>query len=222
VAKDPAFLFYPNDWLGGTMGMTFEEKGAYMELLMLQFNRGHMTSHMIGQVVGQLWVNIADKFVEDDVGLYYNVRLEEEQIKRKEYTDSRNNNKNGTNQYTKKENKKGGHMTCHMEDVNENEIEDEFETFWRVYDKKVGNKEKLLSKWKKLKEVEKDRIFATVQKYVLSTEKKYRKNPETYLNNKSWEDEIITPQPKKQVGTTQADMDQILINKRNKLLNAGN
>ena len=46
MAKDPAFLFYPNDWLGGTMGMTFEEKGAYMELLMMQFNRGHMTSHM--------------------------------------------------------------------------------------------------------------------------------------------------------------------------------
>jgi hypothetical protein len=54
--KDPAFLFYPNDWIGGTMGMTFEEKGAYMELLMMQFNRGHMTSHMIAQTVGQLWV----------------------------------------------------------------------------------------------------------------------------------------------------------------------
>lgn len=24
MAKDPAFLFYPNDWLGGTMGMTFD------------------------------------------------------------------------------------------------------------------------------------------------------------------------------------------------------
>ena len=27
MAKDPAFLFYPGDWLGGTMGMTLEEKG---------------------------------------------------------------------------------------------------------------------------------------------------------------------------------------------------
>jgi uncharacterized protein YdaU (DUF1376 family) len=53
MAKDPAFLFYPNDWIGGTMGMTFEEKGAYMEILMMQFNRGHMTSHMVGQTVGQ-------------------------------------------------------------------------------------------------------------------------------------------------------------------------
>jgi len=26
MSKDPAFLFYPNDYIGGTMGMTFEEK----------------------------------------------------------------------------------------------------------------------------------------------------------------------------------------------------
>ena len=46
MGKDPAFLFYPNDYIGGTMGMTFEEKGAYMDVLMMQFNRGHMTEHM--------------------------------------------------------------------------------------------------------------------------------------------------------------------------------
>lgn len=36
MTKSPAFLFYPGDWLGGTLGMTLEEKGAYMELLILQ------------------------------------------------------------------------------------------------------------------------------------------------------------------------------------------
>ena len=118
MAKDPAFLFYPNDYIGGTMGMTFEEKGAYMELLMMQFNRGHMTSHMIGQTVGQLWVKIEDKFSQDSKGLWYNIRLEEEQLKRKSYTDSRKNNIKGENQYSSKI-KKVGHMTSHMEDVNE-------------------------------------------------------------------------------------------------------
>ena len=121
MAKDPAFLFYPNDWIGGTMGMTFEEKGAYMELLMMQFNRGHMTSHMIGQAVGQFWDKIKDKFVQDDKGLWYNVRLEVEKENRAKYTESRRNNVSGANQYTKKERKKRGHMTSHMEDVNENE-----------------------------------------------------------------------------------------------------
>jgi len=123
MAKDPAFLFYPNDWLGGTLGMTFEEKGAYMELLMLQFNRGHMTSHMIGQTVGQIWDKIQDKFEVDENGKYFNSRLESEQIKRKAFTESRRNNKLGNNQYTKKDkktNNMSGHMSCHMENENEN------------------------------------------------------------------------------------------------------
>ena len=117
MAKDPAFLFYPNDYIGGTMGMTFEEKGAYMELLMMQFNRGHMTTHMIGQTVGQLWDNLQDKFVKDEKGRWYNLRLEEEQFKRKAFTDSRRNNLEGINKHKKKV----GHMSVHMENENRNE-----------------------------------------------------------------------------------------------------
>jgi len=94
--KDPAFLFYPNDYIGGTMGMTFEEKGAYMELLMLQFNRGHMTPHMIKICVGNLFENIKDKFTRDENGNYYNARLETEITKRKNYSDSRRNNRKGS------------------------------------------------------------------------------------------------------------------------------
>lgn len=117
MAKDPAFLFYPNDWIGGTMGMTYEEKGAYVELLMLQFNRGHMTKHMIAQSVGQLWVKIQDKFRMDKDGLYYNVRLDLEKEKRKNYSKSRRNNLLGKNQHSNKV----GHTTSHMENVNVNE-----------------------------------------------------------------------------------------------------
>lgn len=114
MAKDPAFLFYPNDWVGGTMGMTFEEKGAYMELLVLQFNRGHMTKHMMAHTAGQVLDKIIDKFKIDDNGLYYNERLEIEYNKRKAYVISRLNNKSGKNQYSKK----NGHMTSHMENEN--------------------------------------------------------------------------------------------------------
>lgn len=129
--KDPAFLFYPNDYLGGTYGFTFEQKGAYMDILMMQFNRGHMTYDMIAHVLGQrcdlIWAVISDKFIVDENGLYYNARLEMEQNKRKAYTDSRRNNKEGKNQFTEKEKpaKKVGHttkhMTPHMEDENVNE-----------------------------------------------------------------------------------------------------
>lgn len=114
MAKDPAFLFYPADWIGGTMGMTFEEKGAYMELLMLQFNRGHMNLHMINHTIGQLWVNIKDKFVEDESGMFYNPRLEEEKLKRAKFTESRRNNISGHNKHNKKEEKDDIHMSSHM------------------------------------------------------------------------------------------------------------
>jgi uncharacterized protein YdaU (DUF1376 family) len=120
--KSPAVLFYPNDWLGSTMGMSFEERGAYFHILMMQFNVGHMTSHMVGQAVGQLWGQIQHKFVQDEKGLWYNKRMEKEIITRQDYVNSRNNNALGKNQYTKNEENKeghmGGHMTPHMENEN--------------------------------------------------------------------------------------------------------
>lgn len=147
--KDPAFLFYPNDYIGGTMGWTFEQKGAYIELLMMQFNRGHMTSHMIGQVLGlnrghttshmgghtvgqnggqtggqtatDLWEILKSKFEQDENGLYFNRRLEEEQNARKAYTASRRNNLSGANQHTKKAKKVVGHMGGHTSSHKENE-----------------------------------------------------------------------------------------------------
>jgi uncharacterized protein YdaU (DUF1376 family) len=125
MAKDPAFLFYPGDWLCGTIGMTFEQKGAYMELLMMQFTRGHMTTHMIGQVVGHHWDTLKDKFKQDDEGLWYNERLDIEKEKRKKFVNSRKNNISGENQYTKSKKIKrssDGHMTAHMENRNENNI----------------------------------------------------------------------------------------------------
>ena len=155
MAKDPAFLFYPNDWIGGTMGMTFEQKGAYMELLMLQFNRGHMTKHMIGHILGQsngqIWDTIKDKFEVDEQGNFYNIRLEQEQIKRKLFTDSRKNNISGNNQFKKETIKKGhmdGHMSDHMENENENEniIEDKIENKETLKEQKL----RLLNERKKV------------------------------------------------------------------------
>lgn len=164
MAKDPAFLFYPSDWISGTLGMTFEEKGAYFELLMTQFNQGHMTSHMIGRMVGQLWSSIQHKFIQDENGLWYNIRLEEEKKKRKAFTESRRNNIKGKNQYTEKTIKKvghkKGHMTSHMENVNVNEIIDYFKDkgyteesakkfydFYSVSDWKDSNGKKVIN-WK--------------------------------------------------------------------------
>jgi len=123
MAKDPAFLFYPGDYVSGTMGMTFEEKGAYMDLLMLQFNRGHMNTHMIQHTIGHLWEQVKCKFIQDDEGLWYNVRLDIEKEKRKTFTESRRNNmksKNKPKDEPTYETHMQPHMNSHMENVNEN------------------------------------------------------------------------------------------------------
>ena len=83
----------------------------------------------------------------------------------------------------------------------EKEIENEYEKsdfdfdlFWNLYDKKVGDKNKLQKKWNKLTELEKETALNYIPKYKESQpDKQFRKNPETFLNNKSWFDEIIKP-----------------------------
>lgn len=68
----------------------------------------------------------------------------------------------------------------------------DFEIFWNEYDKKVGNKEKLKAKWEKLTDKERQDAMWYIPMYKqCQPDKQYRKNPETFLNNKSWNDEII-------------------------------
>jgi hypothetical protein len=72
-----------------------------------------------------------------------------------------------------------------------NIIDTEFEDWWNRYSKKVS-KEKTIAKWNLLTNEEKQLALSVVEQYVESTpEKKYRKDPTTYLHNKSFNDEII-------------------------------
>ena len=67
-----------------------------------------------------------------------------------------------------------------------------FDVFWDLYDKKVGDKERLKKKWDNLSLNIQNQILDYIPKYIESQpDKKYRKNPETFFNQKSWEDEII-------------------------------
>ena len=67
-----------------------------------------------------------------------------------------------------------------------------FENFWNLYDKKVGDKSKLEKKYRKLTSDERSAIFEYIPMYKAAIpDKQFRKNPETFLNNKSWNDELI-------------------------------
>lgn len=73
-----------------------------------------------------------------------------------------------------------------------------FDNIWNLYDKKVGCKDKLRKKWNSMSKADRKAATEYVPLYVIATEdKKYRKNFQTFLNQRSWEDEIIggTPPP---------------------------
>jgi len=67
-----------------------------------------------------------------------------------------------------------------------------FEAFWDLYDKKVGERNKLEKKWESLTDDERQKAMQHIPSYKLAQpDKKFRKDPSTYLNNKSFNDEII-------------------------------
>jgi hypothetical protein len=77
------------------------------------------------------------------------------------------------------------------------EINIAFDIFWDLYDKKI-EKDACKAKWIKLTDTEREAIIQYIPNYTLAQpQKKYRKNPETFLNNRSWEDEIIPTEESK-------------------------
>lgn len=74
------------------------------------------------------------------------------------------------------------------------EVKDEytFERAWNLYEKKVGCKAKLEKKWNSMSQKDRKAAIEYIPLYVIATEdKKYRKNFQTFLNQRGWEDELI-------------------------------
>ena len=116
VNKDPAFLFYSSDFLTGTMFMSDSQLGKYIKILCTQHQKGHLSEKDMLKICKRYDKDIFDKFVKDESGKYYNIRLESEIAKRSAYSKSRANNR---------KNKINFENICfsyvkHMENENEN------------------------------------------------------------------------------------------------------
>ena len=62
-----------------------------------------------------------------------------------------------------------------------------------MYDKKVGNKEKIKKKWYSLKADDRLEVFCTLPQFLKTIkDKQYQPYPMTYLNNERWKDDIQT------------------------------
>lgn len=123
--KDPAFLFYSNDFLSGTFLMTDEQVGQYIKLLCLQHQKGHLKEKDMLIICKTYDDDIFSKFVKDEEGNYYNIRLDEEIERRKKYSESRRNNRK-----SKKEEKNENICETYDDDMNNicNSYEEHMET----------------------------------------------------------------------------------------------
>jgi hypothetical protein len=81
------------------------------------------------------------------------------------------------------------------------EINISFDIFWDLYDKKVGDKDKLKKKWESLQDSDRKSIIDYLPKYkTIQPDKKFRKDPQTFFNNSSWNDELVgLDLPKQQI-----------------------
>jgi len=206
--KDPAFLFYSSDFLSGVSDLTMEERGQFITLLCLQHQKGHLSKKAVAIAVASVTQDVMSKFNVDNDGLYYNERLDIEIAKRREFSEKQRNR--ALDGWKKRKQREADALATAnapalpLEDENENEdinvnkiIDESFEIFWNEYDKKVGEKKKIKKKWDKLREAEREAIMLYIPEYKKSQpNKQYRKHPQTFLNNRSWEDELIFEKPK--------------------------
>jgi hypothetical protein len=90
--KDPAFLFYPSDFLTGVTDLTMEERGQFITLLCLQHQKGSLSEKTIRLSVANVSDDVISKFKKDEEGNFFNERLKLEIEKRSAFVDSRREN----------------------------------------------------------------------------------------------------------------------------------
>lgn len=126
----PSVLFYAADYLVGVIGMTWEEQGRYMYLLCLQQQKGHID---IDAVMPDCPPSVRDKFVQDDDGLFYNKRMQDEMEKRYKYVESRRRNLSKSVDKSVDKSKTSSHMETHMNDHMTTHMTDHMDAHMRAH-----------------------------------------------------------------------------------------
>ena len=131
MMKNPAVLFYTSDFITGTLFMTNEEVGAYIRVLCMQHQKGHLAEEEILQICkkNEIFSSIIVHFKQDKKGLYFNKRMDKEKEKRQKYSESRARNRSNPNKDIKNISSTYENISKsyeeHMENENEDENEDE-------------------------------------------------------------------------------------------------
>lgn len=94
--KDPAILFYTSDFLSGTAFFNDEQRGQYIKLLCEQHQNGHIPKEHMIEICKSYDSPVIKKFITDKSSLYFNERMEKEILRRVSYSESRRDNRIGS------------------------------------------------------------------------------------------------------------------------------
>jgi len=119
--NDPAILFYTSDFLTGTLTMSNEQIGKYIKLLCLQHQKfpKYLTEKDMLNICITYDEDIFTKFIKNSDGEFFNQRMENEILRRKNYSESRRINRMSKKKKVKKICKT---YVPHMENEDINEI----------------------------------------------------------------------------------------------------
>lgn len=130
MSKDPAFLFYHQDFFTGVSDMTNEEVGAYIKCLCVQASKGGITERHMKLICNSSETHtiIKNKFeFNSESQLFENVRLKNEIEKRRKYSESRSNNRKKPNKPKENDGIISNSYVKHMENENEDENKDDID-----------------------------------------------------------------------------------------------
>jgi len=197
--KNPAVLLYTSDFITGTLFMTNEEVGAYIRVLCMQHQKGHLTKEEIEQICKNenVFKSVIIHFKQDKNNLFFNERMDLEKEKRTKYSESRANNRKKKEETKKTYEKDMKNISKsyekHMENENENiniNINNNINNKYKYF----NNKEledifiEFLNVRKKLKAVNSDRAIKMLLNKLsnYSDEVKYKMIEQSII--KSWKD----------------------------------
>lgn len=193
MAKTLWYKFNATNWLAGDISLEdFDLQGIFVNVCAVYWNKnGDITLQELRHRYRNnldLFNQLIDKFV----------KINEDNTISIEFLDKQLNDLGILSKINSRNGKLGGRpKTKDKENNSEDaaydvEIYPTFEDFWNLYDKKV-DRDSCERKWSKLSQSEKEAIISYIPNYIAAQpDKKYRKNPQTFLNNKSWNNEIIS------------------------------
>jgi uncharacterized protein YdaU (DUF1376 family) len=216
VPNDFILPFHHKEFSTSTQDWTDEEVGSYVRLLLHQWANGSITDDLtrLQRISNSIEKNagvVLQKFKPcEEPGRLQNSKMEAIRAEKIEYYEKkRAAGKKGMesryqtpNTTTNKPSNKNITKEGVGEGVGKEVIKDKkedysgFDEFWNIYDKKVG-KEKSIKEWLRLSEPEQAAAITYLPAYKLAKEKQFRKDPERFLKNKTWLDEIIKPEQNK-------------------------